>query len=260
MSYIRLLFEYGIYHVYNRGNNKERIFPTDQDKDVFLKQIMRLQKEYGFIVYAYCIMDNHYHLVFKDVGEKLPMIMGLIQQNYAIYYNAKYKRSGQVFENPFKSNPVLNLHHFFILLCYVANNPVAAYITTEYHRYNWSSKYIKGYDEYNIVDYEYANYLCKKHNRMSVHEYLLLQKSKGLISILEMQRHEDNNAINIFNQIIIAVIGKQEFNKDKISTDIMIEIIKEAYYQGLSVRQIVDLTGMSYRFVKNHKRPDKLYI
>lgn len=136
------------------------IFKTDVDKLVFLKILRDIQIEFGFQIFAYSIMINHYHLLFKDVSMNISKIIGLIQERYAIYFNSKYNREGAVFMKPFQSKPIYNKGHFFAVLCYILNNPVKAGITEAYNEYPWNSP-LSGNERYNITDYIYVNYYFK---------------------------------------------------------------------------------------------------
>ncbi len=112
MSYFRILFDYGTYHVFNRGHNKMVIFKDSQDKEVFLNLLRKAQILFGFQIFAYCLMFNHYHLLFKDTKKQLPFAIGWLQENYAIYFNAKYKtvvsKLKQSLNDDFPSQPTVN--------------------------------------------------------------------------------------------------------------------------------------------------------
>ncbi len=55
----------GLYHVYNRGNNRINVFPDSEDKEIFLNLINFYRERFGFKVYAVCLMDNHYHMIVE---------------------------------------------------------------------------------------------------------------------------------------------------------------------------------------------------
>jgi len=62
---LRLSFENAFYHITARGNRREDIFYSSRDKEVFLKRLKEMLIKYSMICYAYCLMDNHYHLFIK---------------------------------------------------------------------------------------------------------------------------------------------------------------------------------------------------
>ncbi len=252
MSKKRILFCNGTYHVYNRGHNKMGIFRNTKDKEVFLNIIRRVQLIYNFQLFAYCIMGNHYHLLIKDAGKQLPEIIGLIQEIYAIYYNAKYNHSGAVFMRPFKSKPVYTMGHFFSVLSYILNNPVKAGFSYEYCEYKWNSP-LTGYEKYNLTDYLYINTYYKPIAGLSLHEYILKRSASKLISDLEIEPLSDKDAKKLFNYIVKDISGYNHFSLDIMTKDTQEKIIAEAQYQGVNTRQIAKFTNLSQSSVYRMK-------
>jgi putative transposase len=92
----------GIYHVMLRGNERKNIFQDDGHKRRFLDGIDAKRKEADFAVYAYCIMDNHVHLLINIKEQDLSSIMKGIAVRYAVFYNWHQSRVGHVFSGPFQ--------------------------------------------------------------------------------------------------------------------------------------------------------------
>lgn len=128
-----------VYHVIQRGNNQEYIFQQPRDKNYLLKQLRELKLGMGFKVYAYVIMDNHYHLMLQTLGAELNEVMHRLNSKYGSYYNALYERSGHVFQGRYKSAIILHERYFFTVLRYIHQNPVRAGITGLVSEYHWSS-------------------------------------------------------------------------------------------------------------------------
>ena len=97
--------EGGIYHVIQRGNNREFVFEDDADKEYLIDQFMFLSGS-SCTIYGFVIMGNHYHLVLRTAGETLQAIMHRLNLKYSKYYNRKYTRSGHVFQGRYKAIPV----------------------------------------------------------------------------------------------------------------------------------------------------------
>jgi len=93
--------EGGIYHVIQRGNNREFIFGQDEDKD-YLAWQFKLLGVRGSTIYGYVIMRNHYHIVIRTIGETLQSIMHRLNLKYSKYFNSKHTRSGHVFQGATK--------------------------------------------------------------------------------------------------------------------------------------------------------------
>lgn len=144
--------ESGVYHVMLRGNNKQDIFEYQND---YLKfQELLYQKCHPkdcngdpltpcCIVYAYCLMPNHVHLLIREKEESISECIKSIAISYAQYYNIKYEHSGHLFQGRFRSEPVNNWDYFLTLLRYIHQNPVAGGLALRVKFYPWSS-----WDEY----------------------------------------------------------------------------------------------------------------
>lgn len=252
MSYIRFLYPYGQYHIYNRGIDKLDIFRDSNDKSMFIRQLHKSQSANNYVLYAYCIMSNHYHLLYKDVGKNMPTAIGTLQENYAKYYNSKYNHSGQVFENPFKSKPILNISHFFKIISYILNNPVQAKISSSYDEYAWSSSVSKT-NNCNLVDFLYLDHLNIAYNDCTLDQYLKRNVTKNSLCDLEISRLSDSESLHIFNSITESISGLSSFNPNLISLEKQMKIIQESYYHGLSVRQLRLFSDKSYKFIRDNK-------
>ena len=88
----------GYHHVVTRGNNRRTIFRADPDRRFFFDHVGRLAKKYGWTIVAYCLMDNHYHLVVETPLPNLPSGMRQLNGLYAQWFNRRYERSGHLFQ------------------------------------------------------------------------------------------------------------------------------------------------------------------
>lgn len=129
----------GIYHVIQRGNNRDYIFEQPQDKEDFLDFVRLYRQKLGFGLYAYVIMDNHYHLMVQPSDWPLQTIMQRLLSHYVRDYNKTHCRSGYLFGGRYRAITVLNEGHLFSLLRYIHQNPVAARICQKTSDYPWSS-------------------------------------------------------------------------------------------------------------------------
>lgn len=129
----------GIYHVFQRGNNKEFIFAKDEDKLSILHLLEKHVKIADFELLGFVIMSNHYHLIIKLKEIHMQLFMHKIIGSYAKIYNLRKNRSGHVFEGRYNSIPVKGEHHLLDLLRYVHQNPVRAGLCEKVSNYKWSS-------------------------------------------------------------------------------------------------------------------------
>lgn len=116
----------GIYHIMLRGINRQQIFEDDEDFEKFLWVLKDVKQLSRFKLYGYCLMGNHIHLLLKPENEPLELIFRRIGSKYVYWYNLKYQRTGHLFQDRFKSEPVENISGFFVVLRYIHQNPVKA--------------------------------------------------------------------------------------------------------------------------------------
>ncbi|XQY91625.1 transposase [Metabacillus sp. HB246100] len=129
----------GIYHIINRGANKQEIFHDDDDKIKFLDILKKYKDKTAMKVYAWCLMGNHVHFLVKEGNEEISLVMKRIGISYANYYNWKYHTNGHLFQNRFKSENVESLEYLLTVTRYIHQNPVKACIVTYPKEWKWSS-------------------------------------------------------------------------------------------------------------------------
>ncbi|MCG8482865.1 MAG: transposase [Clostridia bacterium] len=135
--------ESGYYHVMIRGNNKKDIFKKDEEKERFFEIIKKNKSENKWRLRAYCIMNNHAHLLIEECEYEINQIMKKINVSYAMYYNKKYKITGHVFQDRYKSEVVADDTYLLVLMRYIHQNPIKAGMVKNIKDYKWSS-----YNEY----------------------------------------------------------------------------------------------------------------
>ena len=136
----RQLVDAGIYHIYNRGNDRQKLFREDDDFVFFLSRLQIENQPFRAKVYHYCLMSNHFHLLLEVMaGEHLPILMHRLQLSYARYFKSKYKFIGHLFQSRFKSPHIEKESYYLQCGRYIERNPVKAGLVQEAHRYPWSS-------------------------------------------------------------------------------------------------------------------------
>jgi putative transposase len=137
----RIEYDGAIYHVIQRGNNRENIFDKESDKSNLLNDIVQKQNDLGFKLMGYIIMDNHFHILLQTFEKPLQSILHRINSKYSKYYNRKYDRKGHVFGERYKAILVQDESYLLTLLRYIHQNPVKAGICNRVEEYKWSSDY-----------------------------------------------------------------------------------------------------------------------
>lgn len=141
---IRMYSRSKLYHVIIKGIDNQNIFYDDIDRRVFLKKLLITKKEYEIKICAYCLMDNHVHMVIRIEKEFLSKAMQSLMIRYVQYFNKKYERTGTLVQSRFKSKNVENQDYFLRVCRYVHRNPENAKMAKT-SEYEWSSyqEYIK---------------------------------------------------------------------------------------------------------------------
>lgn len=135
----RLLAESGVYHVIVRGVNRDAIFLEDGDYLRFLHTLTQAKQASGCLVLAYCLMNNHAHLLLRTGHESLGEVMKRVGVRYAGWFNHKYGRVGHLFQDRFRSKPVDTDAYLLTLVRYIWQNPVKARLVEDPTVYRWNS-------------------------------------------------------------------------------------------------------------------------
>lgn len=136
----RILYDDGIYHVINRGHNRQILFKDTEDFKKFKDIMKKYIQMYNIKLYNYCLMINHFHLLLKiDKADYLPTAMKGICQSYAHHYKRKYGRIGYLFQNRYKSIPVEKDEYLSECARYIERNPIRAKIVEDLSKYPYSS-------------------------------------------------------------------------------------------------------------------------
>lgn len=197
-----------IYHIFNRGVNKEKIFLTKKDYEIFLHRLKenlfpelidkkksswlerrrKILPPNSFDLIAYCLMPNHFHLLIQQKAN-LPItkLISKICTSYSMCFNKTNNRIGAVFQDAFKAVLVENNEQLLWTSYYIHKNPIEANLVDDLKNYKWSS-YLEYFDQqtsinlcnkeiingqFNTKD-EYLRYFKKEEEIMTSLKYLYL--------------------------------------------------------------------------------------
>lgn len=136
----RIYYNKAVYHVTFRGNNRQVILKSADDKEVFLGILSKFKEKFGFKLYGFCLMDNHVHLLIESTPiHNISRIMQSILLSYSFRFRTKYKYIGHVWQGRFTSNIIDKEEYLLACLDYIHENPVKAKIAERVDRYPWSS-------------------------------------------------------------------------------------------------------------------------
>ena len=136
---LRITFPGAFYHVTSRGNERKTVFKSRRDREKFAEYLESASQRYKAVIHAYCLMDNHYHLLVETPLGNLPQIMHHINGAYTTYFNVKRKRSGHLFQGRYKAILVAIDEYAKELSRYIHLNPVRAKLVEIPEKYDWSS-------------------------------------------------------------------------------------------------------------------------
>ena len=208
-------------HIMAQGIDKNYIFNKPEDIKYYIKTMYNLQKEFDLTIIAYCIMNNHAHILMHiNKIQNLSKYMQILNMKYGSYYNKKYNRVGFVFRNRFKSQGIYNKNHLYNCIKYIYDNPVKAGICKK------------------ASEYPYSNY--KKINIETNTRYVFLET--------------DDDRINEIKQVIINFCKENKIQKDCLIDDVkklkkLIEILKDEY--NISLRTIASELNIGREKIRN---------
>lgn len=136
---LRVELEGGLYHVYNKVGHEERPFADDEEVERFLDLVRDTKKRDGFVVYAWCVMPNHFHLALRTRSVPLSRSMRSILHRYSLGLNRRRGRSGPVWQGRYKSRLVGDQRYFDRVVLYINLNPVTGGLVDDPADYRWSS-------------------------------------------------------------------------------------------------------------------------
>lgn len=142
---LRLEFSGALYHVTARGDRKSAIYLDDSDRLAWLAMMAQVAARFNFVVYAFCQMTNHFHVVLETVEGNLSQGMRQLNALYSQYFNRRHGLVGHVFQGRYKAILVQKEAYLLELARYVVLNPIRAGMVTQLDDWPWSShSYVVG--------------------------------------------------------------------------------------------------------------------
>lgn len=136
---LRLEFPGALYHVTSRGHERGLIFRDDPDRRAFLAVLASVISDQTWLLHAYCLMGNHYHLLVETARPTLSRGMHSLNARYSQQFNRRHERAGHVLEGRFKAILVQKQAHLLELHRYIVLNPVRAGLVRHAAEWRWSN-------------------------------------------------------------------------------------------------------------------------
>lgn len=209
---LRIEYEGAWYHVMNRGANRQKIFKTIQQRKAFLSLLEEITDNFLAEIHAYCLMDNHYHLLIRTQLANLGRCMRHLDGVYTQKFNRSEKRDGSLFRGRYKSILIEENVYLLQVSRYIHLNPIKAKLCKTPEQYEWSSfKYYSTLEEQNIPEqYKWLktnftlNFFGNNESKMQYVNFI----NEGI----------DIDTNNFYSKKRLpSILGTKEFINDKIS-------------------------------------------
>ena len=243
----RVLSNTNIYHVILRGVNRQIVFWDKEDRVIFLNRLSRYKDVCGYELFAYCLMDNHIHLLLRTGDEPLSTVFRRLLDSYVHWYNAKYDRCGNLFQDRYKSEPVNDERYFLKATHYILHNPIMAGICSRPEEYEYSSaaEYIL-----NIPGITDVDYLFGMMDRKALKDFLAKTSEEDLIK----NKEDHPTTVSINDKHAADIITEKLGIAIPVDLDMLKSNIRLFLDCGISLRQISRITSVSrtllYRLLK----------
>ena len=191
------------FHVMSQGINKNFIFEDSIDIKFYIKNMYEIKDKYNVKIIAYCIMNNHVHMLLETAGvENLSKYMHCLNTRFGQYYNKKYKRVGYVFRDRYKAEGIYSEKQLYNCIKYIYDNPVKAEICKKPEEYEFSN-----YKKIDFIDDEEYAFIDVEEDKEIICEKLVkefLNKKKMKMEEVRENKAELKKLIKILKQHKIA--------------------------------------------------------
>lgn len=238
----RIYSESGYYHIVARGTNKQILFHEDMDYRVYLKYLHKYSKKYKIKTISYCLMPNHLHILVLDNNNNISNMMHDVQTSYSLFHNAKYKRTGPVFEDRFHGRAINSVNYILNAFRYILQNPQKAGLSSV-ENYKWSS--FAAYNKKSWIDLDIIkNYLPS----FDIYcEFLIKPETDYYFEFDKISNNDEAAKQFIENKFHINSCRELNNFEDVVK----IKSLKFLRKNGLSISQISRLTGISRKYIQH---------
>lgn len=234
-----------IYHIIMRGNNQQMLFLSKRDRLFFLQRLKKYSSELNIELYAYCLMNNHVHLLIGKANNSLSLFIQKLANSYVYYFNSKYERSGHLFQGRFKSEPIQTDEYFKTALRYILQNSQLAGLG-KFQTYQWNSfRHILNDTNQKIICTEVIfNIFHSKENALN---FVSQTTYDTCMEYENKLRINDSKAMQIIHKISKA---NNSLKLLQLPLEEQKEKVKILKSYGLSCNQILRLTGISKKIIR----------
>jgi putative transposase len=249
----RIEFPGAFYHVMVRGNHKADIFRDDGDRERLLAKLLTYKTRYDFILYAYTLMPNHFHLLLETKEVALSKIMQGFLQSHTQWFNRKYKTVGHLFQGRYKAILCDKTSYLLVLVRYLHINCIRSRLAADPAKYKWSSHRIYlGIEASKLVDTELVLDQFSKKRSRAIHAYKsFVMESISRSGWIDGYQVTDQRFLGNENFVISSKkkIGEVFHQEDNILRNKTLDDVKNA---------VGKITHLHMDDIRGHKRTKEL--
>ena len=232
----------GYYHIMLRGNNRQLLFLDEADYMKFLACIGRYGPETGTTLIAYCVMDNHAHLLVKS-PQRPDLLIKKIASSYVYYFNHKYDRQGHLFQDRYRSEVIDSDAYLLACARYIMRNPEKAGLSRT-QDYPWSAwREARGAD--GLCDMRILIDLIG--TREALCEYILTPNDDLCMDVRDARAMSDAKALEVFRKVTGMENPDGILRLERPERDRLLAAVRA---EGVSVRQLSRITGIGRNVVQ----------
>ncbi|MBP2242370.1 REP element-mobilizing transposase RayT [Cytobacillus eiseniae] len=243
----------GIYHIMWRGANRQEIFHDDEDRIRYIDILERVKKKSQLKVYAWCLMSNHVHLLLKEEDEELSTAMKRVAVSYVRYYNWKYRTTGHLYQDRFKSENVETEQYLRTVVRYIHQNPVKARIVQSVEQWRWSScqAYYEQQSSTNFLDKEMILKMYSTNMAVAIEKFRDFNEQQNNDQCLDDDvyriRLSDDEARLAIKKLLCGIEITHVKSLPRIERNSLLQKVKGI--EGVSQRQAARILGVSANLI-----------
>lgn len=243
--------ESNIYHITARGAGRRDIFESDSDRERFLDMLSKETTKRHFTVLAWCLMENHVHLLVRGELPLISTLMHALLGGYASYFNTRHGHVGHVFQGRFGSKPVASYAQLLETIRYIHQNPLRAGIASSCH-YGWSSydECLEGHGIAEVSEvlplFDDMSSFIAFHQQLTAQDTDSMEHETGTTT----RRMCDEDALTAALSALNSTSLDSLLELSKTERDAALARLRSV---GLSIRQIERLTGIGRGIIARAK-------
>lgn len=243
----------GFFHIMVQGINKKYIFEKSIEKEEYLSLLLRYKNKFQIMLLAYCIMDNHAHmLIYTDEIYEMSKYMRIVNSRFARDYNKVFGRVGYVFRDRYNSQYIDTQEYLLKCLNYIHMNPVTAKMVEKPEDYRYSSYKSYTKEDNNIDDKAIEKVFNNKKDYLKILKNIPYEE----IEVMDIDREEENFMIAVKNYLLNQNTSIERIKNSQSKLHNFCKyLVTEKKYKQIQVSKLlqIDIKKVYYLLKKSKK-------